>query len=288
MTLVAIWKPETGAIQLTADSRLSFGSAGTADVGGKLALLPIQMFDATPEGEEFPPLLLSRMYGIAVFGSAVSAHKVLELLRVVFAGIQVAPGLSHFSLADAADVALSALESVVVPIAAVMERTGLAGLVLVGFCPVVHAQQAFLVSVDETMQGSVEQLTLSAKPLFFGTPSAVDAANAMAGEKHPLTPHRILRRICEDGSHKLVGGTVQYGAVVGTDFAIFGSRDYEIDEDAENADVIRVRYFASGVALSRVSKVIDSKGIVPRYKYVSLFEGDIMNLERKGYRVEYE
>ena len=99
---------------------------------------------------------------------------------------------------------------------------------------------------------------------------------------------RMLRRICEDGSNKLVGGTVQYGAVVGTDFAIFGSRDYEIDEDAENSDVIRVRYFASGVALSRVSKVIDSKGIVPRYKYVSLFEGDIMNLERKGYRVEYE
>lgn len=288
MTLVAVWKPEHGALQIAADSRLSFGSSGTADVGGKLALLPVQIFDATPEGEDSPPLLLSRMFGVAVMGSAVSSHKVLELLRVVFAGVQVAPGISQFSLADTADVALGALESVVVPIAAVMAQTGLAALVLVGFCPVEQSQQAYFISVDEKMHSSVRLLSLSATPQFFGTPASVAAAEAMAQVKFPLPPHRIVRRICEDASHKAVGGTVQYGAVVGSDFAIFGSRDYEMAEDEDGEEIVRVKYFASGVPLSRVSEVINTKGLVPRYKYVSLFEGDIMNLERDGYRVEYE
>ena len=77
---------------------------------------------------------------------------------------------------------------------------------------------------------------------------------------------------------------MQYGAVVEADFAIYGSLDYEVDHIDR---VVYVRYFASGVELSQVMQVLNTSGLLPRYRYVSLFESDILKFEQQGFRVEY-
>jgi hypothetical protein len=97
MTLV-IARRLNDKVSLSADSRLSFGTAGTFDSGIKIFKVPINIKGPMKSFEDRKKWEFEMDYGMAIAGSTTNAYTVKESLQAIIGGIQYMTNLSDISI----------------------------------------------------------------------------------------------------------------------------------------------------------------------------------------------
>lgn len=287
MTLIALWHPESGSLQVASDSRATF-DCSFADIAVKITEIDLRIFASTPAGspEDFEPdLLIERTLGLSVVGSLTSTLTCASVLRPILGGLQIAEGLTDYSLVSVAKIVGAVFERVAKEVCQAIFEKGEGAIVLIGKCPLSGDVAAYKITVDSrtgALASSVERLPVGTRPIFLGSESGRQAAENLLARNPKLIGFRVVRQVCDDENVSSVGGNVQFGAVDGDDFRTWGVHEFEVDDASR---IVRTGFFVAGVELFGPNDALSNLGFVPRHPFVSPFRPDIELLIRRGYTV---
>jgi len=242
VSLVAVWLNEESqpSIWVAADSRITGDLGVLLDEGGKLFTLPVICRKPGDEGFFSVPYFTQQV-GVACVGGALIYQQVYTCAIPILSNLIGLdgnyPGLEHIAAAMCSRHIAAAVARITTRYVSSLGEKGYSKahhvkLVLVGYCAVHERLEAHLLSsvFEEQMFARFEAQPLPLDPndpQFFG--DKVEAAReALALERHRVkdeipilwhrAPTRIVRQFIEDDQYPTIGGDVQFGYILGSDF----------------------------------------------------------------------
>ena len=283
MTICAVTRVGT-SIQLATDSRLSWGKVlSSADIGVKIMSLPLTLIPPTDAATGVTPPGSTTVLGLAFTGSSTTSYVAKDVLGSIFSALQYAEGVSDISLSGIAALSAAILERISRDVCQAIFESGVAELILVGWCPVQQAARAFRLgstSPNEPFAITYTEILLDDDWAFYGS-GTTDAR--LIHQQHPTWQgYRVVHHLSHEGNVSSVGGPVQIGLVEDHHFAVKGVRDFRVDHTRRE---VFVGFFIGGVELLGANDPFGDSGMVTRKSFIAPFEHDINELLDQGYNL---
>jgi hypothetical protein len=230
VTLCALWS-YAGDLHIATDSRLTIGDQNV-DTSVKIISFPITV-RRPPGGPSDETILPQRNFGLCAAGDLAPTSAMKESIRALMSTMSVAPSYAEVSMDSFASTIASLLK---VAWFHSVERLGpemRATVAFVGHCPQEDRQRLFLIKTvltQDRAEVQVDELAPPNTPLYFG--SGKDDAESMHATEPDLSPPQIIRRVSRSGRVPSVGGRVQFGRMMGTDFRVHAVLDHDCDDRA--------------------------------------------------------
>ena len=224
MTL-CIAEKRGNAIYFVSDSRIAF-EHNHIDFGVKIFKLPVVVRSATSSVTGTSELLYNHTLGLCVIGSTVNSYLVKETVFEILQNLQYCGIIVDFSMESFCKIITKIYEKFSRDICNIMDRRGIAQLVLGGYCPELNRIRMFHFELEDSshpITAKVSEILEEPGMKFFGS-GAKKAKEFFAAE--PNNCFHILRSVINDPAITSVGGPIQTGIFEGNDFEIKGVEDY--------------------------------------------------------------
>lgn len=280
MTLIVAWRQDD-TIHVAADSRISFrGQHTEIDVGAKIVPLVVRVEGPTPAGGNMPAWVKSHRLGLAVAGSGTTAS-VLQASLGAFMG-SMSSVSEPIDMASMARIVEQVFQYIGRTVCAALGPAGLGEVMLVGWCDVENRPRAFLFEIEV----HPNQLTVRTSEILTGTApeyrgSGRTAVRSLGPTVHPFD---ALKQVVLDPAVPSVGGPVQYGRVIGTDFRMYMVEDYETDDEDH---VVTVGMYLYGLPVYGGDAFLLPDGYVKTGKGVLPYRRRIEMLVQQGYELRH-
>jgi hypothetical protein len=274
MTLVIAWKAGDGNVQLSSDSRLNFGSIDHIEYGIKIFSVPVKIFSPTNSVTGESSIEYEGIIGLAFIGSSINAYTVKEAVFEILQHLQYVPGYSDLSMEGIAKVVFKIFNKTALDLGNIMRESGLAELVLAGYCPESNMYRVFKFTCD--ILPKFEEILKEPGVEFFG--SGKNEAETIFIDQGDLSPLHIIRKVIHNQNIPSVGGGIQAGHFEDNRFKIFGIQDYSVDDQGDFKEYL---YSLRGINLYKDAFEPDIDGFHINYTFLMPFEAEINSLIEK-------
>lgn len=215
MTLSILWRSE-GRLHLASDSRISFGSAGSADVGIKVMRLPIRVLGTKVGDAGRLEVLFERTYGFCYAGSLANAATFKQLVEDLLVDVQYVPADVPLSFDELCNFLCHFCAKVSTEIASRLAENGRYNFFIAGWCPqketlrgarfhLVQNAGETVVTFQEVARNEGEYVAVGSGEQEFEAIFAGQAATMR-------TVLLALNQVIDEGKVDSVGGDIQYGS----------------------------------------------------------------------------
>lgn len=218
MTLLVGWRSAAG-LHMASDTRLTFGQK-TVDLGIKIMSAPYRIYG--PGDKDETNIVAEGDLGLGFAGSAVAALTLTATLRDVLITMQGAPGFTDFGLDGVVDLLWRTYDTQQNHLCAVMDKNGVAAVLVFGFCERQQKQRAFLLDVDACFQRRRREVLEDVGMVEFLGSGGPAARAALKAAPSLATVLPVVQAVIDDPSVPGVGGAPQYGELIGTAFRTLG------------------------------------------------------------------
>jgi hypothetical protein len=133
MTLV-IARRLNDKVSLCADSRLTFGSAGTFDGAIKIFKVPVKIKGPMKSFEDRNKWEYEMDYGLAIAGSTTNAYTLKESLQAIIGGIQYMTNMSDISIVGIGSFVHERFKDISSALTPILREGGLSEMLFAGWC----------------------------------------------------------------------------------------------------------------------------------------------------------
>lgn len=275
MTLCIAWKTKD-TIHIASDSRLSRGDK-YVDIGIKVLAIPVKITLPAEKGAQ-ETVVYNHSIGMCFAGATVTGLLVKESMAEVLQNLQGVPGYSDFSFAACASQAYDVYQGTIDSISSSFGPAAADfDCLLAGYCPKNKKLEAYLLSClvsNGTAVTSMTEVLVSQDYLFMGSGKSRAQQLYAAGRRDYL---HMVRHIADEVTEPSVGGSIQYGKFVDTDFAIFGIVEYERVPD----ELPKVKYTLRGTNMHSDGMGLKDGKFFIKYTYVTPFEAEFHRLVKE-------
>lgn len=215
MTLSILWRSE-GRLHLASDSRMSFGTAGTADVGIKVMRLHIRVLGTEPDEHGALNQLFEANYGFCYAGSLANASTFKQLIEDLLLDVQYVNADVPLSFPEICSFLCRYCEKVSTEVVSRLAENGVYTFFIAGLCPFTKRLRGarFLLGQDagQTVATFTEAAAEDGQYVPVGT-GAEEFRRLFAGQELTLKSALLtLNQVIDDGLVDTVGGDIQYGS----------------------------------------------------------------------------
>ena len=243
--LSILWRSE-GRLHLASDSRISFGTAGSADVGVKVMRLPIRVLGTEVDDAGKLNVLFDRTYGFCYAGNLANAVTFKLLVEDLLVDVQYPPASVPLSFNELCNFLCRFCAKVSTEIVSRLAEQGGYTFLVAGWCPLKEtlrgarfqlAQDAgkTVATFEEVVQSEGEYVAVGAGDAEFDT--------LFAGQEVKMrTVLLTLNKVIDEGKVASVGGDIQYGSFQKDgDFTVFGlsriSVEHVVDDGKQDCPI---------------------------------------------------
>ncbi|MFT3903155.1 MAG: hypothetical protein QM727_08270 [Niabella sp.] len=242
MTLV-IANRTAKEVSFSADSRITFGSAGYFDKGIKLFSVPFKLKGPAKSKEDFGKYEFEHNYGIAVVGSTTNAFTVKDSIVEILPNVTYLTNMSDVSIIGVGWFVFKAYKEISEELSQVLREGGLCEILLGGYCLVkrkVRVVRFFPIIHTDRIEFKFEEILQSeGEMLFYGSGKYI--AQEIYDADKTLEPLQILKKVIESGREPTVGGPMQSGSIYDKDFKISGVLEQEVNNEGQILNSTRYR-----------------------------------------------
>ena len=134
MTLSLLWRSE-GRLHLASDSRLSFATSGSTDIGVKVMRLPVRILGCNLDDAGALNILFSQTYGFAYAGSLSNAATFKQFIEDILVDIQYLDTVSPLSFEVICDLLCHFSERISTEVVSRLRQSGQYTFLIAGYCP---------------------------------------------------------------------------------------------------------------------------------------------------------
>jgi len=240
MTLSILWRSE-GRLHLASDSRISFGSGRSADVGVKIMRLPIRVRDTSLDKGGQLHVLFDKTYGFCYAGSLANAATFQQLVADLLIDVQYLNADVPLSFDELCKFLCRFSSKVSTEIVSSLFEQGTYTFFVAGWCPSTEqlrgAKFSLVQDAGRTRASYLEVVQDTGQYLAVGT-GAEEFKTLIAGRE--VTTDAVLltlNRIIDEQKVDTVGGDIQYGSFLkGGDFAVYGITRISVESAFESGN----------------------------------------------------
>jgi hypothetical protein len=235
MTLSLLWRSE-GRLHLASDSRMSFKTAGSIDIGVKVMRLPIRIVGCDLDDTGALNTLFAKTYGFAYAGSLANAATFKQFIEDIVADVQYVDTATPLSFEVICDYLCQFSGRISTEVVSRLMEQGRYTFLLAGYCPLAQQLRGARFTLTQDAAGrsvaSYEEVAQED-----GRYVAV-GCGAAEFEKH-IDKQKVSRRsvlltlnkVIDAGTVDSVGGDLQYGSFeTNHNFMVFGIRRISQEE----------------------------------------------------------
>lgn len=260
MTLSILWRSE-GRLHLASDSRMSFGAAGSADIGIKVMRLPVRVVGTELDEHSQLERLFESSYGFCYAGSLANAATFRQLIEDLLLDVQYIATDVPLSFDEICRFLCHFCAKVSTEVVSRLSENGVYTFFVAGLCPLTNqlrgARVHLMQAAGQTVASFEEVARHEGECIAVGT-GAAEFDRLFAGQVVTLRSVLLtLNQVIDQGLVDTVGGDIQYGS---------------FDRDA--------KFTVSGVARISIEEAEDagkhygpSKERVFRYRGFELYAG---------------
>lgn len=226
MTVSILWRSE-GRLHLASDSRMSFGTAVSTDIGVKVMRLPIRIRGCDVDENGDLNILFAKTYGFAYAGSLSNAVTFKQFIEDILLDVQYVDAATPLSFEIICDFLCHFSERISTEVVSRLAEHGQYTFLLTGYCPLAQrlrgarftlAQDAgrSIASFEEVAQESGQYVVVGSGKAEF--------EKHIAGQD--VTWRSVLlalNKVIDEGVVDSVGGDIQYGSFeMNRDFSVSG------------------------------------------------------------------
>lgn len=233
MTLI-IAQRKNGKVSISADSRMTFGNAGTFDRAVKIFKVPVRIKGLVKSIEDRNKWEYEHTYCLAVAGSTINAFSLKDSLVEIISNIQYMTNMSDISIIGIGAFAFKKFKEISGMLAPILQRDGLSEILFAGYC-VVAKRVRVLRFYPHVNVGNIEYIAeeiLIDDGLYF-TGSGKAVAFKIHQANPTFSPLRIIKTVIEQKLEPTVGGLLQTGGFPKEDFHLTGVEE-EIEDENGN------------------------------------------------------
>lgn len=215
MTVSILWRSE-GRLHLASDSRMSFGTAGSTDVGVKVMRLPIRILGCDTDEAGELNILFARTYGFAFAGSLSNAATFKQFIEDLLLDVQYVDTGTPLSFERICDFLCHFSERISTEVVSRLAEQGQYTFLLAGYCPLAQRLRGARFTLAQDAGRSVASFEEVAQE--DGQYVAVGSGKTEF-EKHiagqAVTWRSVLlalNKVIDEGLVDSVGGDLQYGS----------------------------------------------------------------------------
>jgi hypothetical protein len=214
MTLCMVWRAKDD-VCFASDSRLSFGKE-RCDAGFKVSRIPFSICQVGRRP-------VSGDLGMAFSGSAIAALMTKEGLAEVVREVKDVEQTSDFSVDALADLIFRGFKVITRNIAVALFERVATCVVFAGYCTREKRIRAFRMEVSRANKHNIREVLKNVGELeVFGSGKAAARRNLPTSSPGTREIIYALRAVIEDETIEDVGGHIQFGHFVGSNFQVAG------------------------------------------------------------------
>lgn len=221
MTLCIAWKSDTS--YLLSDSRITFSTNSSSDIGIKVYSIPVNIYTSAPQGG-LPKLAFSSVYGMCAAGLGTNTYVVKELMSEILCRLQFT-SYTDTSITGVCKVISKLYGHVSQKICEHLGEKGLIEFFLSGKCPQFKKIRLFHFSMNTNtypIEPQFVELDASKPNSMYFIGSGSKEAATLHSAKPSLNAFHLIEEIIKSGSVPSVGGFIQAGRFESDSFVIKG------------------------------------------------------------------
>lgn len=234
MTVSILWRSE-GRLHLASDSRISFGTAGSTDIGVKVMRLPIRIRGCDLDDNGVLNTLFTQTYGFAYAGSLSNAATFKQFIEDILFDVQYVDAVTPVSFELICGFICRYCEKISTEVVSRLAEHGQYTFLLAGYCP--RAQRLRGVRFTLVQDAGQSIASFEEVALEDGQYVAVGSGKAEFEkhiEGHEVTQRSVLlvlNKVIDEGGVESVGGDIQYGSFgKNRDFSVSGITRISVEE----------------------------------------------------------
>lgn len=240
MTLSLLWRSE-GRLHLASDSRMSFATAGSTDIGVKVMRLPVRILGCDLDDTGALNTLFAQTYGFAYAGNLSNAVTFKQFIEDILVDVQYADTATPLSFEAICDFLCHFSERISTEVVSRLAQHGQYTFLLAGYCPLAQrlrgarftlAQEAgrSVASYEEIAQEDGQYVAVGS--------GATEFEKNIAGQEVSWRSVLLtLNKVIDEGVVDTVGGDLQYGSFgKSRNFTVFGITRIS-QEEADDGDL---------------------------------------------------
>lgn len=240
MTLSLLWRSE-GRLHLASDSRMSFGTAGSTDIGVKVMRLPIRILGCDLDDTGALNTLFAQTYGFAYAGSLSNAATFKQFIEDILIDVQYVDTATPLSFEAICDFLRHFSERISTEVVSRLAQHGNYTFLIAGYCPLEERLRGarFTLSQDAGRSvASYEEIAQEDGQYVAVGSGAAEFEKYIAGQEVSCRSVLLaLNKVIDSEAVDSVGGDLQYGSFgTGRNFTVFGITRIS-QEEAEDGDV---------------------------------------------------
>jgi hypothetical protein len=215
MTLSLLWRSE-GRLHLASDSRISFGSSGTTDIGIKVMSLPIRIRGTELDQHGQLEVLLDAVYRFCYAGSLVNATIFKSLIEDLLIDGQYVHSKAQLSFDEICGFLCRYSEAVSTEIVSRLAENGVYTFFIAGLCPQTKLLRGaqFRLAQDAGKTSATFEDVAQNEGEYVALGTGADEFNKLIA-KLPVNRDGVLltlNKVIDEGIIPSVGGDIQYGS----------------------------------------------------------------------------
>jgi hypothetical protein len=224
MTLCLAWRRK-GYSYMAADSRITFRKdIGDIriDTGIKVMAVPARVHGPTEEETGSRDIKYDHVLGMCFAGSSISGYMVTEAIHELLLSLQIKP-TDLVSMDDLCKVIRYAYEHVSRNVIGALHEMGRAGLIVGGYCQKEEKIRFFEFSISTEWDAVFNECLHEDGRIMVGT--GKPAAELIFSNDISRDELLVLSDVIDDEAVETVGGHIQFGEFVKTNFQVRGVRE---------------------------------------------------------------
>lgn len=240
MTLSLLWRSE-GRLHLASDSRMSFGAAGSTDIGVKVMRLPVRILGCDLDNVGELNTLFAQTYGFAYAGNLSNAATFKQFIEDILLDVQYVDTATPLSFEAICDFLCHFSERISTEVVSRLAQNGQYTFLLAGYCPLAQRLRGARFTLTQDAGRGVASYEEVAKEdgqyVAVGS-GATEFEKIIAGQEVSWRSVLLtLNKVIDEGVIDSVGGDLQYGSFgKNLNFSVFGITRIS-QEEADDRDL---------------------------------------------------
>lgn len=215
MTLSLLWRSE-GRLHLASDSRMSFGAAGSTDIGVKVMRLPVRILGCDPDDKGALNILFAQTYGFAYAGSLSNAATFKQFIEDILLDVQYVDMGTPLSFELICDFLCHFSERISTEVVSRLAEHGQYTFLIAGYCPLAQRLRGARFTLAQDAGRSVasfEEVAQEDGQYVAVGNGATEFKKHIAGQEVSWRSVLLtLNKVIDEGVVDSVGGDLQYGS----------------------------------------------------------------------------